>query len=206
MLEIRGNLEVFNRNEAIEHLLEDEKVQNYVWNKLYRKELFENIRFPAGRNYEDITVGIQLFEKINTMVLQESPKYYYRVRKDSITKNKTIKTCNDYMDAIIERYFYVHRNIPEATIYNSYNFVTCAIWLYSTIVTYDFNELYSKYEEVFRILRNIMISNQSDFIWNKLNYYRRAMLDMMLLDKDMTKEAIKQLYLSNEINTRKKII
>lgn len=206
MLEIHGKLEVFNKTEAIEQLLEDEKIQNYVWNKLYKKEIFEGIRFPVGRNYEDITVSIQLFERIKIMALKEVPKYYYRVRKDSITKNKTTKTCSDYMNAILERYLYINRNIPQVTKYNSYNFVTCAIWLYSAIVTYDFNELYSKYEEIFEILKNIMISNQSDFIWSKLNYYRRAILDMMLLDKHMSKEAIKQLYLAHDANIRKKLI
>lgn len=205
MLEIHGNLEVFNRKEAIEQLLEDEKIQNYVWNKLYKKEIFENIRFPVGRNYEDITVQIQLFEKINTMVLKEVPKYYYRIRKDSITKNKTIKTCTDYMNAITERYLYVNNNIPEVTKYNSYNFITCAIWLYSAIVTYDFYELYYEYEKVFMTLKNIMTSKHSDFIWNKLNYYRRAILDMILLDKDMSKEAIKQLYLAQQKNIIKKL-
>lgn len=204
MLETHGNLEIYDKTEAIKQLLEDEKIQNYVWNKLFKRELFENIRFPVGRNYEDITVGVRLFEKSNRMVLKEVPKYYYVIREDSITKNKTIKSCNDYMDAVLERYLYVKKNIPNVEEYNDYNFITCAIWIYTILVTYEFKELEDKYQELFVILTNI-IEKQNELIWNKLNYYRKAILSMMLFDKNISKKAIKHLYLAYEKERRKGI-
>ena len=160
--------------------------------------MFENIRFPVSRNYEDISVGIKLFEKINSMVLKEIPKYYYIVRDDSISKSRTVKTSNDYIDAILERYLYVNQNIPEVKQYNEYNFITCATWIYTILVTYDIDELYSNYNKIFDNVKNIMMNSNSNFIWDKLNYYRKAILSMILFDKETSKEAIKQLYLSYE--------
>jgi len=49
-----GNLEILSKQEAMKELLIDTKIQSYAWNKLFKKELFNDLKFPTGKNFEDI--------------------------------------------------------------------------------------------------------------------------------------------------------
>ena len=74
-----------SREEAMLAVLEDRTLDVTVWNKLYKKELFSNIRFPVGRCYEDRYIIMDLLEQIHRMVSVNVPKYYYISRPGSIT-------------------------------------------------------------------------------------------------------------------------
>lgn len=56
-----GKISVMERKQAVCELLIDRDVQNYVWNKLYKRELFKEIRFPVGIVYDDINIMYELF-------------------------------------------------------------------------------------------------------------------------------------------------
>lgn len=55
-----------------------------VWNKLYKKELFDDIRFPVGKKYEDDLTTYKLFNKIHKLVSTEKVLYDYVQRKNSL--------------------------------------------------------------------------------------------------------------------------
>ena len=59
---------VYDRNEALLKLVEDTEIKNYAWGKLYRSELFDGVRYPDGRNYEDIATTYLLFDKAERIV------------------------------------------------------------------------------------------------------------------------------------------
>ena len=57
-------------SEAIKFYFEDEVRElttdelaygSYVWNKLYPRCFFEDIRFPVGKNFEDVAIILQLY-------------------------------------------------------------------------------------------------------------------------------------------------
>lgn len=56
-----------------------------IWGKLYKAELFNNIRFPSGRIYEDAVVAPKLYLEANKMVLVDENLYCRRERGNSIT-------------------------------------------------------------------------------------------------------------------------
>jgi glycosyltransferase involved in cell wall biosynthesis len=102
---------LYDREDAIHHLLVDEKITNHVWNKLYKKELFEGVHFPPGRTFEDIGTTYKLFEKAGKIVFLNSCQYYYLQREDGIIGGGNIQQAVDrcvmmhsrYQD-LIERY------------------------------------------------------------------------------------------------------
>ena len=53
-------------------------------NKLYRRELFDNIRYPEGKLYEDARTTYRVAEKCTTVTYDPTPLYYYRQRSASI--------------------------------------------------------------------------------------------------------------------------
>ncbi len=57
----------------------------FVWNKLYKKYLFDNVSFPVGKTYEDAFVIPNVVNKANKLATISDCLYYYTVRKNSIT-------------------------------------------------------------------------------------------------------------------------
>jgi glycosyltransferase involved in cell wall biosynthesis len=76
---------VLNREQAIEQMLLNKNVFCSVWGKLYKKSLFDVIRFPCGISYgEDAAVTFNVLSIIECVVSNNIPKYYYRQRKGSL--------------------------------------------------------------------------------------------------------------------------
>lgn len=78
-------------------------LQSTVWGKLYKRELFDHIRFEDGRLHEDISITYKLIYYSNIIVTSNIVLYYYRKRPESITGNKNIKKLMDYYDAVINK-------------------------------------------------------------------------------------------------------
>ena len=55
-----------------------------AWNRLYKKDLFRNIRYPERYVYEDIGTTHELVYKASRIVSINDKLYYYRYRKGSI--------------------------------------------------------------------------------------------------------------------------
>lgn len=108
----------YNRIEILKEILLDKNIQSYAWNKLYKKELFDEIKYPIGKKYEDIGTTFFLLEKCNKVVVTGKSEYYYINRQDSIVNNVTESTITDYIELIIQRYDYIEENIKELSSYN----------------------------------------------------------------------------------------
>ena len=58
-----------------------------AWNKLYKKELFDNIRYPDGKLFEDTYIICDLLSKAKVVSYLSKPLYNYVYRKESIMNN-----------------------------------------------------------------------------------------------------------------------
>lgn len=83
-----GELFTFTRDEAIRALVIDKRVRNYAFDKLYKRRLFENIRFPLNRVYEDLAISYLVFYGAEKVVMREVAKYHYVIRAGSTTQGR----------------------------------------------------------------------------------------------------------------------
>ena len=60
-----------------------------AWNKLYKKEILRNIRYPIGKNHEDEFIIHRIVGKCTKISFIPDKLYYYRQRLGSITENET---------------------------------------------------------------------------------------------------------------------
>lgn len=79
---------VWSDIEAINEMCITGRLIPVVWNKIYKRELFENISFPVGKIHEDEFVTPQIIAKITSLPICDAELYYYRQRDDSITGSK----------------------------------------------------------------------------------------------------------------------
>lgn len=68
--------------------------------KLYKNYLFEDIRYPVGRLYEDTFIWHDILAKTNCIALTGKNTYYYLVRNDSIMHQEYKLQFTDIIDAI----------------------------------------------------------------------------------------------------------
>lgn len=72
-------------------------------NRLYAAELFQTLRYPVGRLYEDAFVYHKILEQIDRMVLTGKTSYYYFVRLGSIMNMAYNIRFTDIVDAVYDR-------------------------------------------------------------------------------------------------------
>ena len=90
-----------SKNAAMNTLLQDD-YSTFVWNKVFRKNLFKNIQFPIDKNYtEDLEVSYKLYDAAKIFYLSTDKLYGYRQNTDSISHNVNDKYIKD---AAITRY------------------------------------------------------------------------------------------------------
>ncbi|MGZ7886317.1 glycosyltransferase family 2 protein [Ligilactobacillus salivarius] len=79
-------VDVLSNINTLKRVFKRDDVSVSAWGKMYDRELFNEIRYPKGKLYEDLYTTPYLIEKSEKVALSRSKKYYYYVRKDSITK------------------------------------------------------------------------------------------------------------------------
>lgn len=83
-----GRVFSMNRKQALSQLVKDKTFRNYVWNKLYRRELFDDIRFPEHMHFEDTAIMYRLFIKAEAFECINVPLYHHIYRVGSIVRPK----------------------------------------------------------------------------------------------------------------------
>ena len=101
-----------------ENVIENPKlitINNSACNKLYKKELFEDVQFPVGRYYEDLALIPSLLYKAKRVSKVDEPFYIYYQRRGSIAHSANKKIFHIY-DAIKDDIDYVKSHGNEENV------------------------------------------------------------------------------------------
>lgn len=108
-----GNLESscfdFNHFYRVFSKKEDKIV---VWNKLYKAEVWKDIRFEVGRFHEDEFIFHHLYHNKNFCYVP-AKLYYYRKREGSIMATPSEKRILDTREALARRYHFFRLHNPR---------------------------------------------------------------------------------------------
>ena len=72
--------QVLSVKDAFKIILYQEGFFLHLWDKLYKRELFEGVRFPEGKLVEDRQMAHHILSKAETIVYNSASKYYFRIR------------------------------------------------------------------------------------------------------------------------------
>lgn len=97
-VEFKNKIEIADHDIAVRKILDyDYKIM--VWNKLFKSELFNSIRFPVGKIHEDEYTTPYLVDLCSQYVKISNQYYAYVQRKDSIMNVKFEKRRLDIIGA-----------------------------------------------------------------------------------------------------------
>ena len=104
---------VYTREQALEQLINDQELGSYLWDKLCKAPLFDGVRFPEGRTFEDVSVVHLLFVCADKTVCLPETKYHYLQRCDGIVGNQNLKARINRYIADKQRYDDLHEEYPQ---------------------------------------------------------------------------------------------
>lgn len=81
----QGKREVFEGQEVMNQLQHKNLLTVVAWNKLYKRKLFADIRYPKGKIHEDEFLTHQILHLCERTVYISQELYYYVKREESIT-------------------------------------------------------------------------------------------------------------------------
>lgn len=99
--------------EAIKMVMEAKILSVTAVNKLYKKELFEQLRFEIGKIAEDAFIMIALIHHCHKVVATNEKKYYYVHRENSITTQKFSLKFLNVIEAYEQNANIIRENYPE---------------------------------------------------------------------------------------------
>ncbi len=100
-----------NRTEALRALIRNE-INTSVWNKIYRSELWDDLRFPEGHVYEDIDTTYLVMNHVRKITIIESTLYLHRQRPGSITQSNSWTNLSDMILSYSHLDKFVETNTP----------------------------------------------------------------------------------------------
>lgn len=103
---------VFEGQEALQYYVEEREeydIQNAAWNKLYRREVLEGLRFDVGKWYEDVMFSAKALGRAAKCVYLDSAAYNYIIDREGSIMNVRInsRTFTDQIPAYRERSGYL---------------------------------------------------------------------------------------------------
>lgn len=95
-----------NNYESLERLYNGNHERTVVvWNKLYKREVLEEIYFPVGKIHEDDFTTYKVLYNASKIVITSDKMYYYLQREDSIMGSQNNKEFNPKTLVFLETYY-----------------------------------------------------------------------------------------------------
>lgn len=104
------SIEVLDNKEAVKRLFSNDEIYFVIaCGKLYKKTLFNTIRYPVGKIHEDEYTTYKILYKSSSVAYLHEKLYFYLQRPQSIMSNVTSNSLR-VLDARVERYQYFKDN------------------------------------------------------------------------------------------------
>lgn len=108
-----SKIEVLIDQMQMEALIYTEKIQTTAWGKLYKRSLFEGIRYPLGKIHEDVFTTYLLLDRSKKTVVIPEPLYIYRQVQNSIMHQKFNKKSLNGLEGAIQRANFIENKYPK---------------------------------------------------------------------------------------------
>lgn len=112
--------EEYDNKRAIIDMIDNNKINVNSWNKLYKYQLFETLRFPKGKIHEDEFLTYKLLYNSKKIAYIDEELYYYYQNDNGIMNGSNILKRLDRIQALEERSKFFLEN-GDNDLYNKSN-------------------------------------------------------------------------------------
>ncbi len=147
----------------------EESIQEYIifkkhcgpCSKLYKRHIFDTIRYPDLRAYEDTYIWPDILNLTNTVAHLPDRLYVYNIRDGSITNSPYSPKHRSLLDVALHIQAFVREHYPELYDYVKYDYI-CALYSIMFRITAsfqlpnfreDYSYAFSKFKEELKKFR-----------------------------------------------------
>lgn len=100
-------------NSSFMQYVANEQILSFAWNKLYRRYLFDDIRYPEKRIFEDQYIFHHLAQKARRIAYTTNAYYYYRINTQGLSRSFVTRNAYDCFRADIGRSYFIKKYYPQ---------------------------------------------------------------------------------------------
>ncbi len=102
-----GEIRCYNKEEALKEVLAKRSIGYAAWGKLYKRTLFDSVKFPVGKIHEDIPVTPKIFLLSNVVITIDLALFHYRQQEGSLSRGVYKKTHYDLFRFSVDNHYLV---------------------------------------------------------------------------------------------------
>lgn len=153
--------------------------------KLYRITLFDNIRFPENKFYEDNYIALEILLKAKVIIASNDKYYHYRQNSSSTTRGYSYKKYQDAISAEMHNIEIIKKHYPY-------------------LVKFAFAPLYLRYFQFFDLLVfNIKNNKDEKVMLDIRGKIRKNISNIVRLNNISLKEKIAFVTIATNVNLYK---
>lgn len=123
-----------SQSEALHDIYHNQFYPRIIWGKLYRKELWQNIRFKHFAYTEDTLAMFEILNQIQSLYIISDPLYFYFQRNDSVSHQLNLSHCEDALATCAFMYQTALEQYPNFLPRAAQSFLACGHY---ALVQYD---------------------------------------------------------------------
>ena len=99
--------------EAMKENIQDHFFRQLIWNKLYRRSVIEDIKFPEGKKIDDEFWTYRVIGNARVLIRSNAKLYAYRQQENSVMHSMKPEKRLQALEAKAQRHDYICEHFPE---------------------------------------------------------------------------------------------
>ena len=108
----KTGIDVFDSQEAIRMVMHGDVISVTAVNRIYPVSVLKDVPFPVGRTTEDGFTAVEFLSRVDTVVVDYRPFYYYEHREGTLSTRPFGKGSCDVIDAYEHNKEIIMRDFP----------------------------------------------------------------------------------------------
>ena len=166
------NPRTITASEAIRTLITlEDVIHGFVWNKLYKRSLFDTVRFPMKRNFSDQGVNYLLFDKAKQIYLYDEVLYHYQRREGSLSfAQYRPYSIQNRFEIWLDRLAFIQKKYPELETYQLQQLVN------ESFLAFTYTSSLPQFESFIREVECFLILNKKTILQTEHNNKKKLLL------------------------------
>lgn len=179
---------IFSGEQALKEALQSRLYSVNPVNKLFKRELFDKLRYPEGKISEDAFLIPVVISKAGKVVYDSKPMYYYLRRENSITTSNFSDRDWDVVEAYKNHLNMVSEKFPNLKKVAKFRYLWAYTYVIDKIMLSENSENYLKdFKKAFDFIKK----NILEIIFNPyFSLKRKIAVIVLLINKKIYKKMI----------------
>lgn len=106
-------VQTYTAEAAMKEHIQDRYFRQLIWNKLYRRQILDGVRFPEEKGIDDEFFTYQAIGNARKLVRTDAVLYAYRQQSSSVMHTLNVRQRLQAVKAKTQRHAYICRHMPQ---------------------------------------------------------------------------------------------